>query len=164
MAAYLNLHGSADDYVALLTFVGGELNVAALRLLVINAFYIKRLGHTVLKFCRQSVIYHAVCFLNLNTLAIARDCVRFQFRTLALYYIRHIDIESKRASVNKCKAEVVIRILARQVLINRHIGKVRHSLGRNTLDVAQFLDSSGNFADFQVKSCNLSIHNSNAPS
>ena len=145
----------AHDDVAFLSLVRGQFNVPALRLFIIGAHHIERLGNAVLKRSGEIVVYHAVRLFDALSRAAPGHGIRAKLGAAALDDVGDIYAERQRAAVNKSKIEVADAALAQKVFLSRHISLFGHLLRGKSLDFAQFPDARRHLSDFVVKSCNL---------
>ena len=126
VSAYLKLHRSAYNKVALLTDMGRKLNIAVKRFLAENTFNVKRLGNPVPERGGKVVIVHAVGALNALSVVFASDCVRLELGRRALNNFRNVNTECKRTTINKRKAEIMTSVFTLDVFLNGNIGKHCH--------------------------------------
>ena len=145
MLAYLHHKVTFNNDVALLSRMGGQLDVASLRLLTVNALNVKRLRNTLLEIVRQIVVGHAVSIGNLLSRAAAGNRVGFQLWAVPLYNIGNIYLQRKRAAVNKRKVKVVFSVFAVEVFADAYTCAFCHILRRKAFNLTQFADTSRHF-------------------
>ena len=155
MLAYLNTQMARDNYIKLLPFVSGKLNVGALRRRVIRAANVQRFSYPVLKSVCQIVVHHAVGVGYL--LPLAASCKRkgAQSRAVTLDYIGNVNVEGKSAAVYERKVQIASARLAFKVFGDGDIRFLRHFLGAEPLDLAQLAYARRHLAYFVVKSRDL---------
>ena len=151
MLAHLNLQPPLDDDVALLPLVGGQLDVAVLRVLIVHGVDIERLGDAVSEGGRHVLIAHAVRLADGLPHAAAGHCHGGQIRAGALYDVGHVHIERQRAAIDEGEVQIALTGLAGGVFRLADVGLARHFGDGKVFDFAQLADAARHFVDFEIQ-------------
>ena len=103
MFADQHLQLALDDDIAFLALVGGQLDIAILRLSAVCGLNVERLRDAVAEGSSQVVVYHAVGFLNALAFTLAGHREGLQLRAGALNDIGYIHAEGQGAAIDKRK-------------------------------------------------------------
>ena len=152
MVAQLHLQIAADDYVALLTLMGGDLDGSELSFGGELGLDIERLGNTVTETVSQVVVGHAVGLLNALSLALAGESVAAEAGCGALDKLRNVNAQSLGAHIEEGEVQILLAGLVGCVFVGRDADFLCHILLGVAEDGAQFLNTAGYLHDFEFKS------------
>ena len=149
--AHLHLQLALDDDVALLSLVGGQLDVAVLRARAVHGVDIQRLGDAVPEGGRHVLITHPVRLSDGLPHAPPRDGHGGQIRAGALNDVGHVHIERQRAAIDKGEVQVAFPLLADGVFRLADVGLARHFGDGKVFDFAQLADAARHFVDLEIQ-------------
>ena len=150
--AHLDLHGAADDQIALLTVVGGELDVGIEGFVAVFVDDQQGIGDSVLEVGGQVVVDHLMGLLDLLTVAVAGDDIGTELGAVALDEVGDVHAEGGGAAIQKRKVQVAGAAFAADVFLLGDAGALRHLCSGEAGDLPQVADSSGHFLDLDVQS------------
>ena len=155
MLTHLHLQGTLDDDIALLPFMGGQLDILLLRFRAVGRLHIQGLRDPVAEGSRHVVIDHVVGFLNALAFAPPGNGKGVQVRAGTLDDVSDVDAEGQGAAVQEREVQVRPAHFAVDVFLLGDARLVRHFGDRKVLDLPQLPDPVSHLLDLIIQSRHL---------
>ena len=155
MLADLHLQLAFDDDIALLAFMGGQLDVFLFRVRAVGSLHIQRFRDPVPEGSRHVVVNHVMGFLNPLAFAPPGHGKGVQVRAGTFDNVSDVDAEGKRAAIQKRKVQVGAAQFAVDILLLGHAGLHCHFSNREVFNFPQLPDPVSHLLNLVIQSRHL---------